>query len=172
MTTLTEATLLSRAVAFAAAKHADQTDKNGQPYLMHPLRLMLRAKTPNERLVAILHDVMEDCDVKEEELRVLGLPEEAIEAIKDLTRQVDPKTGKNELYIDQFIERIKYKPLARAVKLLDLDDNMDPIRRPPGNSGQGFESMLKKYSLAKMKIEAVENVERLERELKKAKELI
>jgi len=52
---------LERAIAIAAEGHAGQLDKAGAPYVLHPLRLMLAVKTLDERIVAVLHDVVEDC---------------------------------------------------------------------------------------------------------------
>ncbi|MGZ7078608.1 MAG: GTP pyrophosphokinase, partial [Thermoanaerobaculia bacterium] len=60
---------LERAIAIAAEKHAGQTDKAGAPYILHPLRVMLRVSTNDERITAVLHDVVEDCGVTLEDLR-------------------------------------------------------------------------------------------------------
>ena len=52
---------LERAIAIAAKAHAGQVDKAGAPYVLHPLRIMLRKSSIDERIVAVLHDVCEDC---------------------------------------------------------------------------------------------------------------
>jgi (p)ppGpp synthase/HD superfamily hydrolase len=52
---------LERAIAIAAEAHAGQTDKAGAPYLLHPLRMMMGLTSIEERIVAVLHDVCEDC---------------------------------------------------------------------------------------------------------------
>jgi (p)ppGpp synthase/HD superfamily hydrolase len=52
---------LERAIVIAAEGHAGATDKAGAPYILHPLRMMLRLSSPEERIVAVLHDVVEDC---------------------------------------------------------------------------------------------------------------
>ena len=54
---------IERAVEIAARAHAGQVDKAGMPYLFHPLRVMLSVSTPEERMAAVLHDVVEDTPV-------------------------------------------------------------------------------------------------------------
>lgn len=113
-----EENLLNRAVALAAEAHLDQRDKAGAPYLLHPLRAMLRAATPDERLVAALHDVLEDSSWTAEGLRREGFPRHVVRAVERLTRR------EGESY-DEFIERVAGDGLALQVKLLDLEDNAD-----------------------------------------------
>ncbi len=67
---------LEETIAFAAQKHAGQKDKAGKPYILHPLRVMLSMTTDEERRVAV-HDVMEDCKVKRQELEARGYHEES-----------------------------------------------------------------------------------------------
>ena len=55
---------LEKAIAIAAEAHAGATDKAGAPYILHPLRVMLKVKSPDARIVAVLHDVVEDCAAK------------------------------------------------------------------------------------------------------------
>jgi (p)ppGpp synthase/HD superfamily hydrolase len=109
------------AIKLAIEKHHGQTDKAGEPYILHPLRVMAQMQTEAEQIVAVLHDVVEDSDVTLETLRGMGYSEEVVTAIDHLSRR------KNESY-EQFIQRIKPHPLAVRVKLADLRDNMD-IRR-------------------------------------------
>lgn len=108
-------------VIFAAELHRGQRDKAGEPYILHPLRVALRCRTDPERIAAILHDVVEDTDVTIAELRARGLDEAAISAIDALTKR------EGEEY-PHFIERIAQNPIATAVKLADLADNLDPDR--------------------------------------------
>lgn len=113
------------AIAFAAQKHKGQRDESGLPYIYHPLNVMRRLRTEEERIVAVLHDVCEDCGVTFEELRQLGYSEPVIEAIDYLTKR-PAEQGDN---YPAFIERIGRGPiLAIKVKLADLADNMDPAR--------------------------------------------
>lgn len=65
---------LERAIAIAARAHEGQVDKAGMPYILHPLRVMLAVRTPEERIVAVLHDVLEDTAVSIEDLRAEGFP--------------------------------------------------------------------------------------------------
>ena len=115
---LIENNLLNRAVALAAEAHLDQVDKAGAPYLLHPLRSMLRAATPDERLVAVLHDVLEDSPWTAQGLRREGFPRHVVRAVERLTR------SEGESY-DAFIEKVAGDGLATQVKLLDLEDNAD-----------------------------------------------
>jgi (p)ppGpp synthase/HD superfamily hydrolase len=109
------------AIRLALDKHHGQTDKSGAPYILHPLRVMAGMQTETERIVAVLHDVVEDSDVTLDDLRRMGYSAEIVAAIDQLSRRED------ETY-EQFIQRIKPHPLAVRVKLGDLLDNMD-IRR-------------------------------------------
>ena len=94
---------LVTAIALACKAHAEQVDKAGAPYILHPLRLMLRCTDPDAQIVAVLHDV--------------------VEAVDCMTRRP------SESYED-FIERLAPNPLARAVKIQDLLDNLDTTRLP------------------------------------------
>ena len=112
-----ESTLLARAIRIAAEAHETQVDKAGAPYILHPLRLMMKARTPGERLVAVLHDVVEDSPITLDSLRGEGFPEEVVAAVDALTHR------EGEPYEDA-IERAAADPLATAVKFYDLEDNM------------------------------------------------
>jgi (p)ppGpp synthase/HD superfamily hydrolase len=112
---------LEDAILLAVQAHRGQRDKVGQPYILHPLRMMARLQGEAERMAAVLHDVVEDTPHTLDELRQLGYPEEVVRAVDCLTRR--PK----ESY-EQFIERVKTNAVARRVKLADLEDNMD-VRR-------------------------------------------
>ena len=111
------------AIILATQAHAGQVDKAGLPYILHPLRVMLRVESETEQTVAILHDVVEDTSITLDDLREDGYSEEILEAVDYLTRR------ESETY-RQFIERVKENELARIVKLADLEDNMDPSRNP------------------------------------------
>jgi (p)ppGpp synthase/HD superfamily hydrolase len=114
---------LEDAIALAVEAHRGQRDKAGQSYILHPLRVMMRLRTEPERMAAILHDVVEDTPYTLERLRALGYPEEVLGALDCLTKR------EGESY-EAFIERLRPHPLARRVKLADLEDNMD-VRRLP-----------------------------------------
>jgi len=112
---------LEDAIALAVEAHRGQRDKAGQAYILHPLRVMMRLETEPERMAAILHDVVEDTPYTLERLRELGYPQEVLGALDCLTKR------EGESY-EAFIERVRPHPLARRVKLADLEDNMD-VRR-------------------------------------------
>jgi (p)ppGpp synthase/HD superfamily hydrolase len=112
---------LEDAIALAVEAHRGQRDKAGQTYILHPLRVMMRLETEAERMAAILHDVVEDTPYTLERLRELGYPAEVLTALECLTK----REGEN---YEAFIERVRPHPLARRVKLADLEDNMD-VRR-------------------------------------------
>lgn len=111
------------AIAFAAENHRDAVDKGGAPYILHPLRVMLAMRTDEARRVAVLHDVLEDTHTTPDDLRRLGYPDREVETLVALTKL----PGEHDDY-EAFIERVRLDPLATAVKLADLVDNMD-IRR-------------------------------------------
>jgi (p)ppGpp synthase/HD superfamily hydrolase len=115
---------LEDSIAFAVEKYRGHAaDKGGEPYVLHPLRVMLAMDTDRARRVAVLHDVVEDCDVSLDDLRAMGYPEVEVRALDALTwRRKDGET------YDAFIDRLSPDPLAREVKLADLTDNMD-VRR-------------------------------------------
>lgn len=112
---------IAKVIKFATKKHEDQTDKAGKPYILHPMRVALRLETEQEKIVALLHDVLEDTDATIEDLKRLDLDENIINAIQTLTRP------KDVTYMD-YIKKIGTNKLARKVKLADLSDNMDPDR--------------------------------------------
>ncbi|SPE51583.1 Metal dependent phosphohydrolase, HD region [Verrucomicrobia bacterium] len=117
----TDSSLLEEAIEIAVEAHRGQLDRAGQPYILHPLRVMCRMQTPAEKMVAILHDVVEDTDWTLDALRKRGFPEEIVQAVDCLTKR------EGEPY-QALIDRAKQNPLARRVKLGDLEDNMD-VRR-------------------------------------------
>ena len=112
---------LDKAVAIAVDAHTGQVDKYGQPYILHPVRVMSRVESPDEKIVAILHDVVEDSDRTLDDLRKEGFADDIINAIGLLTK------GADEAYTD-YVSRLAHNRLARRVKLADLEDNMD-LRR-------------------------------------------
>ena len=128
---------LQRAIEIATLAHHGQFDKSGKDYIGHPLRVMEMGKTEEEKIVGVLHDVVEDSGWTFEALEAEGFSREIIAALKCVT-----KLSENENY-DDFIERVKKNPLAVAVKINDLTDNMD-IRRLPYLSDKDVKR-LKKY---------------------------
>lgn len=128
---------LERAIQIATEAHKGQFDKAGREYIGHPIRVMEMGKTEDEKIVGVLHDVIEDTDWTFERLEAEGFSQEVINALRCVT-----KTSENENY-DEFIDRVKKNPLAASVKINDLTDNMD-IRRLPYLSDKDVKR-LKKY---------------------------
>ncbi|WKS96102.1 phosphohydrolase [Riemerella columbina] len=115
--------LLHRAIRIAQNAHRGQTDKYKAPYISHVMRVMNYGKTLDEKIVGVLHDVVEDCPEYDlNYLRGQGFPEPILHAI-DCLSKINP----DENY-DDFIKRIEQSSLAIAVKINDLTDNMD-LRR-------------------------------------------
>jgi (p)ppGpp synthase/HD superfamily hydrolase len=113
---------LERAIAIAATAHAGQTDKAGAPYILHPLRVMLRLTTEAERITAVLHDVVEDCEGWSfERLLGEGFASEIVEALKSVSKV------EGESY-EEFVKRAAQNPIGRRVKFSDLHDNCDLSR--------------------------------------------
>jgi (p)ppGpp synthase/HD superfamily hydrolase len=116
---------LERAIAIAAEGHAGQLDKAGNPYILHPLRVMLQLDTLEERMAGVLHDVVEDCDWSLDDLRAEGFSPAVVRAVDSVTKR------EGESY-EQFVLRAAADPIGRRVKLADLHDNSDlgRIRNP------------------------------------------
>ena len=114
---------IERAIEIASSAHAGQIDKAGQPYIFHPLRVMLRVNSEHEQMAAVLHDVVEDTTVTIEHLAQEGFPSEVLRAITALTKL--PGETRLEAAI-----RAAADPIARTVKLADNAENMDLSRIP------------------------------------------
>jgi (p)ppGpp synthase/HD superfamily hydrolase len=112
---------LEDAIALAVEAHRGQREKAGQPYVLHVLRVMFRCETEVERIVAVLHDVVEDTGRSFDDLRKLGYSEEVLAALDCVTK----RDGED---YQQFVTRAASNPVARRVKIADLEDNMD-VRR-------------------------------------------
>ena len=114
--------LLAKAVTIALEAHKDATDKAGMPYAGHIMRVMQAGITNDEKIAGVLHDIVEDTDWTFEALLAEGFPSYIVDALRCVTKLHD-----DEPY-EAFIQRVKSNPLAVAVKINDLTDNMD-IRR-------------------------------------------
>jgi hypothetical protein len=107
---------LEKAVEIAAKAHAGARDKHGQPYLCHPLRVMLSVDDDEARIAAVLHDVVEDTDVTLDDLRREGFTESVLQALTLLTHSAEVS------YAD-YVVQCKRNRTACQVKLSDLRDN-------------------------------------------------
>jgi (p)ppGpp synthase/HD superfamily hydrolase len=115
------ADLLEKAVSIAVEAHRGQRDRTGAPYILHPMRVMASVDCDIEKIVAILHDVVEDTDWTFERLAEEGFPADVIEALNCVTKR------EGEEY-DDFVKRSASNKIARKVKLADLEHNMDARR--------------------------------------------
>ena len=136
--------ILELAIYVAAEAHSEQKDKVGGSYILHPIRVMMAMETDTERMAAVLHDVLEDTDFGEEDVAFYGFSEEVMDAIKCLTRSED------ETYMD-YIKRVNLNPIARKVKIADLEDNMDlkRIKNPTEKDFKRLESYRYYWELLK-----------------------
>lgn len=113
--------MTKKAMKLCFAIHRDQTDKSGMPYVFHPLHLAEQMTDEASTVAALLHDTVEDTPYTVDDLRLMGFPEAAINAIALLTRD------ESVPYFD-YIAKIKQDPIARLVKLADLRHNSDLTR--------------------------------------------
>jgi hypothetical protein len=108
--------MLDAALQIAVRAHAGQKDKAGLPYITHPLRVMARVQGEAAQIVAVLHDVVEDTSKSLDDLRNSGISEPLLAAIALVTHAADVP------YAD-YVVRCKANPVARQVKLADLEEN-------------------------------------------------
>lgn len=125
------------ALRIAVEAHEGQRDKNGMPYILHPLAVMSKVDGLELKTIAILHDTIEDTYVTADFLLERGIPKDIVEVVELLTKP------KDEDY-ESYLRRVKENPKAKAVKLADLAHNTDPSRASGLN-----ELRRAKYELAK-----------------------
>ena len=134
------------ALALALDAHRGQRDKVGEEAIRHSVRVAERVDSDDARVVALLHDVLEDTGVAPSQLSAAGLPEPLLEAVQLLTRR-----GPAEDY-DGYIERVAQHPLARAVKLADVADNLDRLDAWASVDPAGHEQRRAKYEGARTRL--------------------
>ena len=108
---------LHKAIIIACEAHQGQSSINGEPYILHPLRLLIKAKSNEERIIAILHDVIEKTNISLADLKNKGFDQNIISSIDSLSRR------SSESYIE-YIERLMQNKISAKIKLLDLADNI------------------------------------------------
>lgn len=109
------------ALKIATEAHKGQVDKSGVPYINHPLIVASLVDTEEEKIVALLHDTIEDTNITEQDLLNYGFSNKIVEAVKLLTH------NKNVPYM-VYVAKIKDNELARKVKIADLTHNSDLSR--------------------------------------------
>ncbi|MBQ3421552.1 MAG: GTP pyrophosphokinase [Romboutsia sp.] len=135
---------LNKAIYLAWKLHDGQLDKAGKPYVLHPMYVMSCGKTLEEKIVACLHDVVEDTYFTLDMIREEGFREEIVTAIDLLTKRKDL----NETY-DEYLNRLieSKNKLAIQVKLYDLSHNMSDFRMKV-LTPEKSKSLMEKYSKA------------------------
>lgn len=114
---------LERAIEIAVSAHKGVKDKGGNPYILHPLRVMLSLNSEEEKIVGVLHDVVEDAeDWTFEKLQDEGFSTQILEGLQSVT-----KTPEDENY-DEFVQRALANAIGRQVKIADIKDNLDVTR--------------------------------------------
>lgn len=132
-----------RALGIMLNAHAGQTDKNGEPYIFHPMRVASYFSGEQyyaHRAVALLHDVIEDSDMTLETGVIAELPFYIRASLAAITRK------DNEFY-HYYIERLALNEIARMVKCIDIKDNMHPDRQSALPIEKSL-SLMKRYSWA------------------------
>jgi len=119
---------LQRAIEIAAEAHREQTDKAGAPYLLHPLRVMMSLETDDERIVGVLHDVVEDGPGWTfERLEKEGFSPTVLDALRLVTKRPEDEGDGEAVYVG-FVRRAKGNKIARRVKTADILDNLNASR--------------------------------------------
>lgn len=113
--------LTKKALKLSFEAHKDQLDKGGMPYVYHPFHVAEQMMTEETVVVALLHDVVEDTELTLEDIRAQGFPESVVEALSLLTHD-------NEVPYLDYVTAVKKNPIARAVKLADLQHNSELTR--------------------------------------------
>ena len=114
---------LERAIEIAVSAHKGVFDKGGNPYILHPLRVMMSLTTNDEKIVGVLHDVVEDSDDWDfDKLKAEGFSDTVLDGLRAVT-----KFSEDEDY-DAFIQRGLDNNIGRAVKIADIRDNLDVTR--------------------------------------------
>ena len=129
--------VFEKALMIAIQAHSGQTDKQGKPYILHPLAVASQLDSLELKTIALLHDTIEDSWVSKEFLLENGIPEELVEVIALLTKPKD-------MPYEDYLRRVKQNPMALAVKKADLAHNTSPER------AEGLNDHRKaKYEMAK-----------------------
>lgn len=129
--------LLGKVLVLATNAHAGQFDRGGNPYILHPLKVMHYLKTTDEELqcIALLHDVIEDTNTTWDELKAIGCTDRVMNAVKALTKMP------GQTY-DQYKRAVMINKDAMRVKMADLRHNTD-IRRLKGVTEKDIARMAK-----------------------------
>jgi len=139
--------LLSLATKLAEDAHKEALDKGGNPYIGHPLRVMSSMNTTDEKIVAVLHDAIEDSPLTLEDLSLLGFSSSILKALDAITK----RDGEN---YEVYLGRVVVNPIALKVKIADITDNMD-ISRISNPTPKDYRR-LKKYKSVLPRLQAIQ----------------
>ena len=138
---------LYRAIEIALDAHKNVSDKGGNPYILHPLRLMLQMDSEEEMIVAILHDVVEDSEKWSfDKLHKEGFSKSIINSLRSVTKE-----NEDEDY-EKFIDRSIKDKIGRKVKMADISDNLDISRLKEVTDKDILRINKYKKALAKLKL--------------------
>lgn len=138
---------LHRAIEIALDAHKNVSDKGGNPYILHPLRLMLQMDSEEEMIVAILHDVVEDSEKWSfDKLHKEGFSKRIINSLRSVTKE-----NEDEDY-EKFIDRSIKDKIGRKVKIADISDNLDISRLKEVTDKDILRINKYKKALAKLKL--------------------
>jgi len=140
---------LEQAIDIALSAHTGDTDKAGATYIRHPLRVMEQMDSETARIVAVLHDVVEDSEYELQDIEK-EFGSEVGDAVGALTKRDD-----NEAYLEEFIPRCAQNEIARRVKQADIKDNMDLTRLSDVSEETGQRQV--KYHRALQRLDAIED---------------
>ena len=131
----------NKTLEFVKKAFEGKKDKGGKPYIEHLLFVANKMETEEEKIVALLHDIVEDIEgITLDTLRQMGYSEKIIQAVDSMTKR------KGEDYED-YLKRVKQNPIARKVKLADIEHNMD-LSRIENPTEKDYERIEKKYKKA------------------------
>jgi len=136
---------LHKALTIASEAHQGQSSINGEPYILHPLRLLIKSKNNEERIIAVLHDVIEKSNIRLSDLKSRGFDQNIISSIDSLSRR------KSESYSD-YIVRIMQNRISIKIKLLDLADNIKMHRE--NNENGVYDAKINQYQNALKQIKS------------------
>jgi len=105
----------------ALKAHKGQKDKCGEQYFKHPLTVSNKLSGEKDKIVALLHDVIEDTDVTVNDLKEAGFSDEVVLAVSVITKEA------GEDY-EEYLNRVKQNPIALRVKIADMEHNSDISR--------------------------------------------
>lgn len=131
--------LLELAIQVATEAHKGQTDKGGNPYILHPQAVAASLDSTENKIVAYLHDVIEDTDITLDDLERMGFTYRIVNSIRILTKSKD-------ISYDDYLKSVKKDSNAWHVKMADIKHNMD-ISRIPEPTAKDY-SRLEKYKKA------------------------